>query len=452
MLNPRADRSVEFIADGVIVSDTTGTRIEYVGPYDAEARSTLNPRQVDGLILPPLTDCHIHIPQHPIRGRFTEGVGDDTPNGRLLAGLERNVFPAEAHCDDAAVAERVVWRFLQDTLAQGVVGGAAYMTVSPIATRVALEILPPSWSVGLVLMNQNCPEYLRTDEFTLEHDVESLAGDFGKRLIVTDRFAVAVSTSLRRKAVDLARRFGLRTQTHLNEQLGEKAFVERMLYPHAGTYTNVYTADGLLDQAAILAHCVRMGDAEFDQVKSAGAFIAHCPTSNALLGSGVAPLDKIVERNIPYAICTDVGASPTTSLLAEIATFLRVHEGRSTVATPSEALFRVTLGADVVMQRPPRSASLAVGDPFSFIEVDTFGTVLPNASADSVIAATLLGYAPADASLRQAYDKLALAGLQLEPGLEAIEDDNAAVVSRLEGRVQRVTLSGQVVFDRNDEI
>jgi len=229
ILNPQADGSVAFIADGILVANANGDAIGFVGPYDATGHAKLNARQSDGLILPPLTDCHIHISQHPIRGHFLDGVADDGPHGRLLAGLARNVFPAEAECDDAAHAERVTWQFLQDTLAQGVTGGAAYMTVNPLATRIALEILPASWSVGMVLMDQNCPAYLRTDESTVDQDLQSLAAEFGRRFIATDRFAVAVSSPLRRRAVAAAAKYGLRMQTHLNEQIGEKALVERTL-------------------------------------------------------------------------------------------------------------------------------------------------------------------------------------------------------------------------------
>src|SRR5204862_6011089 len=110
------------------------------------------------------------------------------------------------------------------------------------------------------------------------------------------------------------------------------------------SYTDVYARDGLLDHDAILAHCVRMRDAEFDLLAAKrGCAIAHCPTSNTLLGSGIMPLDKVLARGIPYAICTDVGASPTTSLVNEMVQFLRVHRGRSAAATPREALFRATL-------------------------------------------------------------------------------------------------------------
>ena len=124
------------------------------------------------------------------------------------------------------------------------------------ATRMALEQLPDSWSVGLVLMNGRCPSYLRTDEPSLADDITALAHDFGRRLIVTDRFAVSVDTPLRKQGVALARKHGLRMQTHLDEQRAEKALIEDVLYPDAGSYTGVYARDGLLDCEPILAHCI----------------------------------------------------------------------------------------------------------------------------------------------------------------------------------------------------
>src|SRR4051812_38438815 len=291
-------------------------------------------------MLPPLLDIHTPVPQHPIRGRFVEGVPDDAPGGRLLAGLKRNVFPAEARCNDAAHAERVVADFLADTLAHGVVGGAAYMTPSAAATEAALSGLPEAWSVGLLLMDQNCPPDLCTDEASVEDDFVRLARRFGRRLIMTDRFAVAVSSPLRRRGAALAGRLGLRTQTHLNEQRAEKALVETTLYPDAGSYADVYRRDGLLDHACIAAHCVHMSGDEWQMLRDTGTTIAHCPTSNELLGSGVMPLDEVLSREIPYAIGTDVGASPTVSMLAEVGRFLRAHAGRSARATPAEALYR----------------------------------------------------------------------------------------------------------------
>jgi guanine deaminase len=392
LLIPQSGGRVDFHPDGALVADAAGLLL-YAGSWSGlscQLGHDVPPvRRAEGVMLPPLVDVHTHIPQHPIRGRFVEGVPDDAPQGKLLAGLLRNVFPAEARCSDAAYARSVAEAFLADTLGHGVIGGMAYMTVSGDATDAALSVLPDTWSVGLVLMNQNCPENLRTDEPTVEADYARLARQFGNRVVVTDRFAVAVSSSLRQRASRIARHLGLRTQTHLNEQPGEKHFVEQALYPTAGSYTNVYRQDGLLDHACVLAHCIQMRPDEWAIVRDTGSVIAHCPTSNLHLGSGVMPLDEVVHRGIPYAIATDVGASPTVSLLAEAARFLAVHAGRSSHATPSEALYRITLGAAELLGASDRIGQLKPGKPMSFIEVDA--DIAGRATADQAILALLPG-------------------------------------------------------------
>ena len=234
------------------------------------------------------------------------------------------------------------------------------------------------------MMNQNCPEDLRTDEKNLEGDIARIAGRFGRRLIVTDRFAVSTTTPLRRAGSRLAGRFGLRTQTHLNEQTTEKKFVECELYPEAASYTDVYRRDGLLDHQCILAHCIHMKPEEWQMVVSSGSAIAHCPTSNLMLGSGLMDLDRVFEHRIPFAIATDVGASPTVSMLAEMERFLRVHWDRSSRATPSEALWRATLAPSRILGLEESVGRLEAGRPASFIEAEA---VVPasGGSADDVI-------------------------------------------------------------------
>jgi guanine deaminase len=382
---------VEFFSDGALASDADGA-IRFAGEFKGlqnELSATVPVRQSDGVMLPPLIDIHTHLPQHPIRGHFVDGIPDDTPGGKLLAGLKRNVFPAEARCADGECARNVAQQFLADTLAHGVVGGAAYVTPSAVGTEAVLSVLPESWSAGLVLMNQNCPSDLRTDESSLDTDFERLTKRFGKRLIMTDRFAVAVDSRLRRRGAALAKRFGLRTQTHLNEQTGEKSFVEKSLYPDANSYTDVYRRDGLLDYRCILAHCIHMRDDEWNILRDTGSVIAHCPTSNALLGSGVMNLDEVLDCGIPYALATDVGASPTVSMLAEMARFLIVHKDRSTRATPSEALYRSTVAPSEILGLKLLPGRLEAGYPMSFIEATPVRPIPPNASADDAIAALL---------------------------------------------------------------
>ena len=411
LLIPLPSGKVEYFADGALAMDGKGI-IEFAGDRKKLGSAPAPARKSDGVILPPLLDVHTHIPQHPIRGRFAEGVGENEPGGKLLGALKRNVFPAETKCGQSDYAAKVIEAFAADVLASGVVGGAAYMTVSAAATELALEILPETWSVGLVMMNQNCPQTLRTDEKNLAEDIARMARRFGRRLIVTDRFAVATDTPLRKAGSGLAREYGLRTQTHLNEQVGEKNFVEKELYPQAKSYTDVYLKDGLLEHQCILAHCIHMTPVEWDLLAETGGAVAHCPTSNLKLDSGLMRLDDVLKHGIEYAIATDVGASPTVSMLAEMKRFLDMQEGHSKTATPAEALWRATMAPARILGIESSVGRLETGRPASFIEVEANG--IGDGSVDGVIRSLL----PVDA------------------------DEPRATVSR-------VTLKGKVMFERN---
>jgi guanine deaminase len=375
-----------------------------------------------------------------------------------LAGLNKNVFPEESRDADPAYATGVVEQFLRDTVSQGVVGGSAYMTVHAQAARTALRLLPERWFVGMVLMNMNCPPYLRTDEAKMEQNTRSLAGEFGPRVVVTDRFAVSVDTILRKRAVKLAEELGLRTQTHLNEQRAEKALVENTLYPNYDSYTDVYAEDGLLDCApAIMAHCIHMKEDEFRILRDKGAWIAHCPTSNSLLGSGIMNLDEVNYWKIPWCLCTDVGASPTTSLLCEMEHFLLVHSGRNNSATPSSALFGVTLAPAKMLGLDKEIGSFRVGKKMSFIEIEPGTSEDMSAwSADDVILHALLqtsrqdildrtrSSAPAGFTLAQ----LAQSGLEEECDVNRLRDEVESSIRRLENKVQRVTINGMEIWKR----
>ena len=387
MLRVHESGRVEFVFDGVIIS--RGGVIDFAGSWDAVANEYQGPvRTSAGVLMPPMLDIHTHIPQWPIRGRFVEGVPIDQPGGRLLEGLKRNVFPAEAKTISEAYTRELVSNFAADTLRHGVVGGCTYLTPFATAAQIALRELDPRWSVGLVMMNQNCPQNLRTDEETFEVDVEHLAGEFGRRLVVTDRFAVAVDTPLRRRGSEIARRLDLRTQTHLNEQVGEKGFVEQTLYPDYANYADVYAKDGLFDQPSIVAHCIEMTDSEWAILEDKGCAIAHCPTSNLLLGSNVMRLDEVMGRGIAVALATDVGASPTQSMLAEMRRFLQVHAAQfSTLATPTLAMFLATRAPAKIM-----GLDLGLfdsGRPASFIEVAPIRPVTRDMTSAVVIEALL---------------------------------------------------------------
>lgn len=370
----------QWVADGAILTDARGI-LRYAGPV---GECPLPPESLTpaGLILPPLIDCHLHISQFPIRGRFLEGL----PRGAgLLQGLSRNVYPAEARCSDVESAIEVTRAFLDDTRAHGTLGGVAYMTSHPVAARAALQSLPDTWRVGLVLMNQNCPNALAITPAEAKVALEGLYRDFGNRLVVTDRFAVACTSSLRRMAAEFAMKHGLDTQTHLAEQPPEVDTV-RQLYPQHPTYTHVYDADGLLEPGCIVAHCIHLSDSEWHLLSQRRARVAHCPVSNTALGSGRMDLAALRASGLAWALCTDIGASPTTSLLHEVQHFVAVHADSpgQAYATASVGLWHATVAARHVGRVP--IGGLHVDHPFAAVE---FAPVVTATDAETAIRALL---------------------------------------------------------------
>ena len=94
--------------------------------------------------------------------------------------------------------------------------------------------------------------------------------------------------------------------THLSENLAEcRATCELF---GADDYLRVYEDVGLLESKGLFAHCIHLSDSEWERFAAAKAVVAHCPDSNAFLGSGNLPLATVLERGIPLTIGTDVAA------------------------------------------------------------------------------------------------------------------------------------------------
>ena len=196
-----------------------------------------------------------------------------------------------------------------------------------------------------------------------------------------------------------------------------------------------------------------MSDEEFAMVRDAGAVIAHCPTSNTLLGSGIMKLDEVISRGIDYAICTDVGASPTTSILAEMSQYLKIHRGRSTRATPSEALYRSTLGPARMLYGSDDLGTFEVGKPLSYIEVACEASSLNSDSADDVILSALLNTSRREldafaSNAQQATEALESRGLDVGKHLQLLSDEIESTRRRLDGKILRVVMNGATIWER----
>lgn len=116
--------------------------------------------------------------------------------------------------------------------------------------------------------------------------------------VITPRFAISCTPDLLLRLSKLADSDpSLRIQTHIAENKAE--VVETLkLYPEAKNYADVYERFGLLRRNTILAHGVHLTEDEVDLIKSKGAGISHCPTSNFNLNSGIAPIGFYLDKGV----------------------------------------------------------------------------------------------------------------------------------------------------------
>jgi guanine deaminase len=104
--------------------------------------------------------------------------------------------------------------------------------------------------------------------------------------------------------------------SHVNENPAEVAEVAAR-FPEAVHYVDTYDRHGLLGERSVLAHNVHATDSELTVLAGRGTSVAHCPSSNSALGSGLFPLRRHVERGVRVALGSDVGAGTGFSLLRE---------------------------------------------------------------------------------------------------------------------------------------
>jgi guanine deaminase len=174
---------------------------------------------------------------------------------------------------------------------------------------------------GLVMSDRQLRPELHQTPDSAYRDSSDLIRCFHRRgrllYAVTPRFAFSTSEAMLEVCQSLRREHeGLRIQTHLNENLQEIAEVAK-LFPWASDYLEVYERFELSGPGAVMAHNVHPTPSELERLAAAGTTVAHCPCSNAALGSGLFALKRHLKAGVRVALGTDVGGGTGFSLLKE---------------------------------------------------------------------------------------------------------------------------------------
>jgi 8-oxoguanine deaminase len=196
----------------------------------------------------------------------------------------------------------------------------------------------------------------------------------------------SVTDGLMRRTAELAREHGARLHTHLAETLDEETYCQEVYGCRPVEYLRRL---GWLGPDVWLAHCVHVSPGEARLFGETGTGVAHCPSSNFRLGSGIAPVRAMLEAGVNVGLGVDGSASNDTSnLLAEARQTLLAHRigadpGRW--ITAEEALWMATRGGARCLGRDD-IGSLEPGKCADLILVDTRRLSYAGASSDLLAA------------------------------------------------------------------
>jgi guanine deaminase len=311
------------------------------------------------LITPGFIDTHVHGPQIDMIASY---------GAELLEWLNTYTFPAERRHADPEVAAVGAATFLDALLAHGTTSAVVFPTVHKVSVDALFAAaLQRGMRVisGKVLMDRHAPDFLRDDAHSAERDCVDLIQRWHGRgrlaYAVTPRFAATSTPAQLDMAGKLLRAHpGTYMQSHVAENRDEVNWVAE-LFPRARSYLDVYESHGLLTERSVLAHGVWLDDDDRQLLAETGAQIAHAPTSNLFLGSGLIEWVKLHDAGAQVTIATDVGAGITLSMLRTLAEAYKVQALQGVRLSAWKALYSATRGAARALHLEHEIGSLEPG-------------------------------------------------------------------------------------------
>jgi cytosine/adenosine deaminase-related metal-dependent hydrolase len=424
------------IADGRILAVGEG------GASDAPAGA----RRIDGrgtLATPGLVNCHHHLYQWATRGLAQQAT--------LFEWLVE-LYPVWAHVDD-----EIEWAAARAGLAALARSGCSTTTdhhyVFPAGAGDLLEVEvraaesigvrfhPCRGSMDLGRSDGGLPpdEIVEDRDAILAASEDAVARFHDPSPEAMVRVALApcspfsVTAELMADTAQLARRLGVRLHTHLAETLDEEEFCRERF----GVRPVQYLEDlGWLGDDVWLAHCVHLSDDEIARFGATGTGVAHCPSSNARLGAGIAPVAALTRAGAPVGLGVDGAASNESGALSdelrEALLVARIAAGPAAM-TAREALALATIEGARCLGREKEIGSLEPGKvaDVALWRIDS----LDHAGIDDPVAALVLGRP-------QQVDTLLVGGRTVVEGgelrtadVETVASDIARQSSRLMERV-----------------
>ena len=364
--------------DGLIVMD--GGHIIAFGPASelmpGLGQNVPITRYDNALICPGFIDCHVHYPQTEMIGAYGK---------QLIDWLNKYTFVAEQKFSDKAYALATAEVFLKECLRAGTTTASVFCTVDPVSVDAFFEQsekINMRNIAGKVLMDRNAPSALMDTAQTGYDQTKKLIKKWhgkGRALYsVTPRFA-ATSTPEQMEMTGAVwnEHPGTYLQSHISENKAEIEWV-RELFPGRKSYVDVYQHYGQLGSRAIYGHGVHFDENDFRIFAETGTALAHCPTSNLFLGSGLFSIETAMTGAHPVrtGLATDLGAGTSFSQLASMNEAYKIAQLAGFALNAHQAFYLATRGAAEALYLEDKIGSIGSGLEADLIVLDLQATPL----------------------------------------------------------------------------
>ena len=369
--------AVRYQPDGALLIDDQG-RIADRGPA-SELQGRIEPSVSvydyrGKLIIPGMIDTHVHYPQTPMIAAYGE---------QLLTWLTEHAFPTEEAFAEYDHAADVAETFLNELVKNGTTTALVFGTVHPQSVDAFFDKAQARnlrMICGKVMMDRNCPDTLKDTAETSYTDSKVLIDKWhGKgrlQYAVTPRFAPTSSPEQLNACRRLLEEYPtVYMHTHTSENKKECEWVGE-LFPDSSDYIDVYQQAGLLRRRSVLAHGIHLCDRELHALADHECALAHCPTSNLFIGSGLFPLKRIREHNIHVGMGTDVGAGTSFSMLQTYNEAYKVQQLQGEKLSAFEGLYLATLGGARTLDLEGTIGQLEPGCEADMVVLDPEATEL----------------------------------------------------------------------------
>lgn len=288
----------------------------------------------DTLVFPGMIDLHVHAPQYAFRGMCMDL--------ELMDWLNSYTFPEEEKYENLEYAKKAYTLFVDAIKKGATTRSCIFATRHRFATELLMELMEESGLisyVGKVNMDREASEALVEESasmsaFTTFGWLNAVNGKFkNTKPILTPRFIPCCTDELMAELREIQMAYGIPVQSHLSESKGEIEFV-KLLRPNHPFYGDSYNEFDLFgknddintDVKTIMAHCVWSTNEEVKLMKDNGVFVAHCPSSNMNLTSGIAPIRKYLDLGLNIGLGTDIAGGHSDSIFRAITDTIQVSK------------------------------------------------------------------------------------------------------------------------------